>query len=76
MNELKRRKSNERIEVNSLSFFPPGTMVRVMRDVVARAALTVFTMPWLLQYLTPEALHRLEVRWGTTVFKFVYRGGF
>ena len=50
--------------------------MRVVRDVVARAALTVFTMRWLLQYLTPEELHRLEVRWGTTVLKFVYMGAF
>lgn len=43
-------------------------MMRILRDVAARV---VFRMNCLLQFFTPEELHRLEVRWDTTVFKLV-----
>ena len=48
-------------------------MMGLARTVFGRMAFTVLVGRWLLQFLTPEELHRLEVRWGTTVFKFVYR---
>ena len=55
-----------------LSFFWASSlylaMMRILRDVAARV---VFRMNCLLQFFTPEELHRLEVRWDTTVFKLV-----
>ena len=55
-----------------LSFFLASSlylaMMRILRDVAARV---VFRMNCLLQFFTPEELHRLEVRWDTTVFKLV-----
>ena len=56
----------------SLVFFLASSlylaMMRILRDVAARV---VFRMNCLLQFFTPEELHRLEVRWDTKVFKLV-----
>ena len=59
-----------------LFLLPPAAMMGVARAFFERVVVRVLVGRWVLQYLTPEELHRLEVRWGTTVFKFVLQGRF